>query len=156
MLAGVALPFTLAVPERASANTFVYQAGYHRYTRYVYRGHAWLRFGFYAAAAPGFYPSIGYLGFAPPPIYAVPPYPAYAYPAPYYSPAVPYAFGAPAVPSYYGPTVPYYYGAPLPFAPAFGYARPYASVRRYRPAYYDGGYHSYYAHAYAGYRSVRR
>ena len=149
----------LAAPERVAANAFVYQPGYHRFQRYVYRGHTWLRVGFYGAATPGFYPSIGYLGFAPPPLYAVPPYPGYAYPAPFYSPAAPYAFGRPSVPYYYGATAPYYYGAtapyyygttvpyysgmPIPLAPAygFGFSRMYNGYRAYRRSYY-GGYRS--------------
>ncbi len=153
-----------AAPQAAAANTFVYRPGYQRFNRYVFRGHTWLRVGFFGAAAPGFYPSSGYLGFAPPPVYALPPYPAYAYPAyprpvPYYFPGSPYAFGSPTVPYYYGPTVPYYSGPAVPFGAAFVYRGGY-----YRRSYYGGhrgyyrpsnnrgyrGYRGYYAHPYYG------
>jgi hypothetical protein len=68
-----------------------FRGGFHSFPRFVRRGGSWVRFGFYDAPRPGFYPAVGYVGYAPPvyPAYAYGPgyYPAY-YPAPYYGPAV--------------------------------------------------------------------
>jgi len=69
-------------PQAASAYPVGY--GYHHYYRFVHRDGGWFRVGFYDAPAPGYYGSIGYVGWAPPEGY----YPSYAYaPAPYYAPA---------------------------------------------------------------------
>ncbi|MGP6157741.1 MAG: hypothetical protein ACLPYS_09600 [Vulcanimicrobiaceae bacterium] len=81
----------------------------HRYYRWHHAayGGPWIRAGFYYASAPGFYPGVGWVGYAPP-AYGVPSYavPAYYGPAPgYYAPA-PVYYGPP--PAYYGPG----YGGP--------------------------------------------
>lgn len=140
------LAFSLVAPalkQPAEANTFVYRPGYQRFNRYVYRGHTWLRVGFFGAAAPGFYPSIGYLGFAPPPLYAVPPPPGYGYPVPYVYPVTPYAF-APAIVPYCGPLAPYYSGPPLPIGAAFFYRGAYLRRSLYGGYRRDDGYRGYY------------
>ena len=136
---------TEATPRPAAGSGFVYRAGYQRFNRYQYRNHAWLRVGVFFAPAPGFYPTIGYLGFIPPPVYALPPSPPYAYPAPYVSPAVPYAYGSPAVPYYYS------YGGAIPFGVPYMYGGFRRGSYRYRGfgarAWY-GGHGGWYAHRY--------
>ncbi len=93
-----------SAPQAASAY------GGHRYYRWHHAaGGPWVRVGFYYASAPGFYPGVGWVGYAPP-AYAVPAYgvPSYAVPAyPGYAPAYPAYYGPP--PGYYGPA---YYGGP--------------------------------------------
>lgn len=97
-----------AAPQPASAH------GVHRYYRWHHAayGGPWIRAGFFYASAPGFYPGVGWVGYAPPPAYGLPSYaaPAY-YPAPaYYAPA----------PAYYAPAPVYYGPAPGYYAPAYG------------------------------------
>jgi hypothetical protein len=49
-----------------------------RYYRYGWQGGTWVRLGYYNAPGPGYYPNVGYVGYAPPP------YPYYHYVGPHY------------------------------------------------------------------------
>ncbi len=130
----------LTAPQPALADP----GGYHHYHRWQRSGGSWIRIGSYWAPSPGFYPGVGYVGYAPPPVYAVPSYavPTYAAPPPYYAPTPVYYGPAYYGPAYYGPA---YYGPSISLGFFFG-GRGY-----YGHSYYHHGYHGSY-----GYHGWRR
>jgi hypothetical protein len=115
----------LTAPQPALAHP----SGYHHYYRWQRSGGSWIRIGFYSAPSPGFYPGVGYVGYAPPPVYAVPSYdvPTYAAPPPYYYAPAPVYYR----PAYYGPSVSLgfffggrgYYGRPYYYHGYHGWRR---------------------------------
>lgn len=113
--ASIAGVIASVAPQPAAAH------GWQRYPRWHHSGYgggSWIRAGFFYASAPGFYPGVGWVGYAPPPAYAVPSYavpgyvPSYAVPA-YPDPAYYAGPAYYAAPAYYAPP-PVYYG------PAYG------------------------------------